>query len=65
MKTCRDITVLLLTLAAFACSGGGTAGNSGVSMLAGVTLSNSQQGQSGGMIDYDRAGFTFAQSDAA
>ena len=50
-------TAVLATLAALACGGcGGTAGNRGQAALAGVVLQKSQQGQSGGMIDYDGDG---------
>src|SRR6266542_2998927 len=53
----RNITAALLAVAALACGGcSGTAGTSGVSPVAGVVLKNSQQGQSGGLIDYDGDG---------
>jgi hypothetical protein len=57
MNTYWNVLAGLLAVAAFACGGcGGTAGNSGVSPIAGVVLKNSQQGQSGGLIDYDGDG---------
>lgn len=57
MKKYRKITAALLAAAALACGGcGGTSGNTGVSPAASVVLKNSQQGQSGGMIDYDGDG---------
>jgi hypothetical protein len=57
MNKYKNAAALLLSVAAFAFSGcGGTAGNSGVSPVAGVVLKNSQQGQSGGLIDYDGDG---------
>lgn len=47
----------LLTVGLCALAGcSGTAGNSGVSPAANVALTNSQQGQSGGLIDYDGDG---------
>src|SRR6185369_13118995 len=57
MNTYRNAAAVLLAVAALACSGcSGTAGNSGISPVASVALKNSQQGQSGGMIDYDGDG---------
>jgi VCBS repeat protein/FG-GAP repeat protein len=57
MKRYRNMAALLLAVATIVCGGcGGTAGTSGVSPAAGVVLKNSQQGQSGGMIDYDGDG---------
>jgi FG-GAP repeat protein/VCBS repeat protein len=57
MDKYRNAAALLLAAAALACGGcGGTAGTSGVSPVAGVVLKNSQQGQSGGLIDYDGDG---------
>jgi len=57
MNTYRNAAAVLLAVAALACSGcSGTAGNSGVSPAASVALKSSQQGQSGGMIDYDGDG---------
>lgn len=57
MKKYWNIIAALLAAAALACGGcGGTAGNEGVSPVAGVVLKNSQQGQSGGLVDYDGDG---------
>lgn len=57
MKRYWNMTALLLASAVITCGGcSGTAGTSGVSPVAGVVLKNSQQGQSGGVIDYDGDG---------
>lgn len=57
MKKYGNIAACFMAVALFACAGcGGTAGNSGVSVSAAVVLKNSQQGQSGGLIDYDGDG---------
>lgn len=57
MNRHRNAVAVLLTAALLAVGGcGGTAGNSGVSPAAGVVLQKSQQGQSGGLVDYDGDG---------
>ena len=62
MKKYWNRTVFLLAAAALACAGcGGTEGKSGVppggaASFAGLVLQKSQQGQSGGLVDYDGDG---------
>lgn len=57
MDSYRNAAALLLAAAMFVIGGcGGSAGTSGVSAVAKVALKNGQQGQSGGLIDYDGDG---------